>query len=608
VQGNQLNAIWGSGPNDIWAAGRAIQTTQPNATTMLHWNGSSWTTAGLPPGYGITGIWGSGPGDAWAVGANASGFGQMLHWNGTAWSDVSSSFPAGGSFASIWGAAANDVWVTGGNKIAHWDGTALSTKFTALYSGAGYSALWGSGPNDVWAVGTNGNSGGFPPDQTIMHWNGTAWTPATGIPSGLTQLTLNGVWGSSATDVWAVGQYTYYDASKGGRVWAGTTLHWNGTTWSNANNLTQAQLTGVLLDSVWGSSPNDVWAYGSAFGNCNGGCSPTGGSFLHWDGTAWTLTATKASVLALWGSSASDVWGVGPGGDTAHWTGSAWNMVSYDATGDHEQLNAIWGSGPNDVWVAGGALGYPANTSLLMHWDGQAWTRVSTGVAYPLYALWGTAANDVYAVGGGGTILHWDGTAWSGPYFLPQNYNLLSIWGSGPTDVWAVGDNNGSSIVLHGAGPGSWGAYPVGMAPKALLTVWGTAANDVWAVGSGQAVRWDGTSWTAWAGGGTGLWGSSATDVWTYGAHWNGSQWASVAGAAGTSIWGSAANDVWSVTDVWSDTGATDTSLPGVMSRWDGLTWSPVQTGANILLRAVWGTGPHDVWGVGSNGTILHHQ
>src|SRR6266550_1543677 len=86
------------------------------------------------------------------------------------------------------------------------------------------NGIWGTSATDVWAVGDAG---------TILHYNGTSWSS---VPSGTFQF-LDGVWGSSASDVWAVGDN-------------GTILHFNGTTWSSA----AVGTTLNLLGSVWGSS------------------------------------------------------------------------------------------------------------------------------------------------------------------------------------------------------------------------------------------------------------------------------------------------------------------------------------------------------------------
>jgi hypothetical protein len=44
--------------------------------------------------------------------------------------------------------------------------------------------------------------GGFYPDhQDIDHWNGVAWSELDAGFAG-----LNGIWGSSSREIWAVGQ------------------------------------------------------------------------------------------------------------------------------------------------------------------------------------------------------------------------------------------------------------------------------------------------------------------------------------------------------------------------------------------------------------------
>ena len=104
-------------------------------------------------------------------------------------------------------------------------------KWTVQLSGARIVDVWGSSSSDVFAVGVNG---------TILHYDGTSWSAMT---SGTTVL-LYGIWGSSASDVFAAGV-------------SGTILHYNGTTWS-----AMTSGTGYSLYGIWGSSGSDVFAVG----------------------------------------------------------------------------------------------------------------------------------------------------------------------------------------------------------------------------------------------------------------------------------------------------------------------------------------------------------
>ena len=91
--------------------------------------------------------------------------------------------------------------------------------------------VWGSSDSDVFAVGHPG---------IILHYDGATWSP---MSSGTTE-TLWGVWGNSGGDVFAVGG-------------PGTILHYDGATWGPMSS----GITDSLYD-VWGSNSNDVFAVG----------------------------------------------------------------------------------------------------------------------------------------------------------------------------------------------------------------------------------------------------------------------------------------------------------------------------------------------------------
>jgi photosystem II stability/assembly factor-like uncharacterized protein len=105
----------------------------------------------------------------------------------------------------------------------------------------------------------------------------------------------------------------------------------------------------VVLDSIWGSSANDVWTVGS------------GGTIRHItsNDTRWQPVAsgTLASLHGVWGSSANDIWIVGDSGTILHWDGDSFkNATAQFALGRKPNLYGIWGSGPNDVWIVGDAV------------------------------------------------------------------------------------------------------------------------------------------------------------------------------------------------------------------------------------------------------------
>jgi hypothetical protein len=260
--------------------------------------------------------------------------------------------------------------------------------------------IWGSSPTNIWAVGELSFESG-----DIIHYNGTSWSTVLSGPFFLTR-----VWGTSASDIWAVG--------------SGEIMHFNGTAWSTT------PFPSVLLQGVWGTSPSNVWAVG------------TGGTIWHYDGTTWSdvPSGTTEDLFSVWGTSSSNVWAVGYN-TILHCDGSSWSLSS-SASG--ALLLSVRGSSATDVW----ALGSAGNRVQAFHYDGSVWSPASTPADIS-FAAWGTGPTNLYAVGYtgfGAGVNHWDGNSWTS-IDVGSLQNRYGIWGSSASDVWIVGD--GGSI-LHG--------------------------------------------------------------------------------------------------------------------------------------------------------------
>jgi len=283
--------------------------------------------------------------------------------------------------------------------------------------------VWGSSATDVFAVGNYG---------TILHYNGSTWSP---MSSGTTN-TLHGVWGSSATDVFAVGNY-------------GTILHYNGIIWSSMNNISDR----VNFEGIWGSSGLDVFAVGS------GEFLEQIGFVFHYNGSNWSdiTSGTNDELHSVWGSTGSDVFAVGDGG-IFHYDGLNWSEIS-----QYGILRDIWGSSGTDVFAVG-------SYGTILHYEGSSWEEMPSGTNALLKGIWGSSGTDVFAVGGGfwpnGIIIHYNGDSWSGgttfttssccsfnstPGMVTEG-EINDIWGSSSADVFAVGDGG---LVLHYDGTSS---------------------------------------------------------------------------------------------------------------------------------------------------------
>jgi hypothetical protein len=289
---------------------------------------------------------------------------------------------------------------------------AIGGEWFTMASGTlkGLNGVWGSSGSDVFAVGESG---------TILHYDGNAWFP---MDSGTTKY-LYGIWGSSGSDVFAVGE-------------SGTILHYDGNAWSPMDSGTNQTLWGI-----WGASENDVFAVG--------GCAyPIANTILHYTGSNWSSMdpATIYSISCIWGSSGSNVFAANMYGSIFHYNGSAWTLTY---SGGGYNIGGIWGSSGSDVFAvkSGGTI---------LHYDGSVWSPMNSVTSIDLNGVWGSSGSDVFAVGCEGVTLHYDGNAWS-PMDSGTTANLNGVWGSSGSDVFAVGENgtilNNSSLGFSKTSP-----------------------------------------------------------------------------------------------------------------------------------------------------------
>jgi hypothetical protein len=205
-------------------------------------------------------------------------------------------------------------------------------------------------------------------------------------------------------------------------------------------------LDGALL-SVWGTSASDVYAVGGPRGN-----SPFSALVMHFDGTSWRRLDAKHADTYWWvhGSGPTDVWMTGENGRITHWDGTSFVDFSIQTKAT---LFGVWAASPTDAWAVGGtpegAAGAP--NDLVLHWDGSSWTPSPLpqvlGRAY--FKVWGASADDVYVVGEVGTIWHRSGGAWKLASDPPVAHGtLLTVHGCAADDVYAVGSRD----VLHWGG------------------------------------------------------------------------------------------------------------------------------------------------------------
>jgi len=298
--------------------------------------------------------------------------------------------------------------------------------------------------------------------------SGTAYAAAehnwVSMNSGTTQI-LNGIWGTAANDVYAVG-------------YGGTILHYDGSNWTRMTSGTTA-----MLSAIWGTSSTNLFAVGFEHGTFTG-------KILRYNGTSWSTMATLPNIeLNGIGGSGSYIYACGK--DHTFNRGviyrkEGWNWIKEYTSSYAENYNDIWGysyAGYQDyIYFAGKSEvleyipGLKDPTKLLFSgadafygiWGSMStgWDLVAVGgnpdyhntygdirfhdlatdhhdrTIYELFLadVWGVSNTDVYAVGGvmdRGRIIHYDGTSWKDT--TTSTTGLNGVWGCSSTDFFAVG-------------------------------------------------------------------------------------------------------------------------------------------------------------------------
>ncbi len=427
-----LRGISGSAANNVWVYG--------DDQSVSTWNGSAWTflartytptgvyatpggggymqhytsqmyrvtaaggytmptapTSDLSGTSNITGLWGIDGSNVFTSGPQ----GVLYKFNGTTWSTIQTPVKEVGVFAKGAGIAPNDMWLVGpAGIVAHWDGTKVTSDRANVISG-NIVSVWGSSTSDVWLVTDK---------STVVHYDGVAYRESAPLVSG-TGAGLYGIGGSGPKDIWLCG----------GENNTAVMLHYDGTSWKKSTLPTLLTMIERSMNVVWASSPSNAWAWG--------GSVTTG---IKWDGNSWQLDATATTnqlVDTLWGSGPNDVFVAG-GGDMLHYNGSAWSRTGMLTA----VISALGGSSPTDVW-AGGALG-------AYRWNGSSWGTVISlpGLAGGIKRITSTSGNDAWASDSQGALYRWNGAMFRqvntslGRYGQP-----LSIWASNGGLIWFGG-------------------------------------------------------------------------------------------------------------------------------------------------------------------------
>jgi hypothetical protein len=280
-------------------------------------------------------VWGTSGKDVWSVGGDArDGSGPlMIHFDGTSWKRMPTGLTAGDLWW-VFGFAGGPVFAGGGGGTIVRCQSGACTKMTTPGTDTVFG-LWGSSPTDMWAVGGNADTRGF-----AWRLKGDAWVAEPSLPADVVMTaSIWKVFGRSANDAWLVGA-------------KGISFHWNGTTLEKGP-------TGV------GSSLFTVHASKSRYAAVGGDVS---GVVVENDGSGWKF-ALNPATYGLTGVALTD-------GDIGYAVGQYASVYARDSKGWREEdtklsirndLHGVWIDPDGAVWAVGGkTASFPLTEGVLI--------------------------------------------------------------------------------------------------------------------------------------------------------------------------------------------------------------------------------------------------
>lgn len=301
----------------------------------------------------------------------------------------------------------------GEHRVRVTAGSAPAVEFTALATDVGditWTAMesgttrrlhdvWGSSATNVFAVGDGG---------TILHFDGTGWTQ---MQSGTT-MDLYHIEGVAPNLVFAAGFSGVY--------------RWDGVRWSRAD---MDGYGASDANSLFGASDGSIWATRSQRTALVSQFIPGQGWWHH---GLPPYNESGRPVYCPWtktvgGEPGNNIFVTDGCGSTYHWNGTAWTQHFQYVP----QFERLWG------FPGIGAVGIAVGSAWRNTGGPRDWTRESS---WPVaLAFWASSPSDLFAVDGSARIHHFDGSSWSSIDLAPAGA-LRGIHGATIADIFAVGE------------------------------------------------------------------------------------------------------------------------------------------------------------------------
>jgi hypothetical protein len=281
--------------------------------------------------------------------------------------------------------------------------------------------VWGLDEYNIYAIGAAVMPEGV---TSVIKWDGTKWNYHSWPEGG-----AKGLYGFSNDDIWIVGDWA-------NRGFIG---HFNGIGWTEYRDdyfLANGD-TVYPLYSLWGSSPDNLWAVGDK------------GTIVHWDGSEWRKDQSPTNLILynVWGTSSDNIYAIhislSQQSLLIHFDGNNWiDITNQLPTGERNFTS---------LWFDRGETGYIVGNNVL-YYNGVVFNRIEINQDKFLLRVRGRNSADVFTVGQKGRVYHFNGVNWTTYPELFDETPGMELRGVYVTEttVFAVGIINNGAIIYRG--------------------------------------------------------------------------------------------------------------------------------------------------------------
>jgi hypothetical protein len=307
--------------------------------------------------------------------------------------------------------------------------------------------IWGSSPTNVYAVGHEASGGGAP----MWHYNGISWKPVGLVPfyGGIIDgpFSLSAIYGFDSTHIYAVGERAYQTFSDKPPYFLDSSfiIQFDGTTWKEANIIRKRRLS-----TIHGSSPQNIW------------CGGTDYSLYHYNGEEWipdsvSILFPPSFYAIVNGIHVSNnevyllVCGLRITDGVMRYSilenaSDRFTVIDSFTIGEG-QWQYRWG--PNKFWESPSGRLYSCGGEGVYMLNGKQWEN-KLKTAKRIERIFGTGDNNIFAVGDAGAIYHYNGIDWK-IMEISSIKNLLhaGVWCT-EDEVFITGNDGEKTYIFHG--------------------------------------------------------------------------------------------------------------------------------------------------------------